>query len=148
MGAVATAVMPEYKRDPHLPPPEVCDWLLEQKWSERIPSIEMTFPEGGPSGCSRSTLKSYRQSFVVIGRNTMARLFVPNEALDTLHKDAAERQRAGEGCNNDSELEAFCDTIEDLIKNGDLKVGETVGALYMIAANLAAVANLAAKSQD
>ena len=89
----AAIAMSEHKRDPHLPSPEVCDWLLEQKWSERIPSIEMTFPEGGPSGCSRSTLNSYRQSFVVIGRNTMARLFVPSEALDTLRKDAAERRK-------------------------------------------------------
>jgi hypothetical protein len=92
MGAIAAIIMSRYKRDPYLPSPGVCDWLLEQKWSERIPSIEMTFPEGGAFGCSRSSLNGYHEAHAAIGCDETARLFMPDDALDSLRKDAAERQ--------------------------------------------------------
>jgi hypothetical protein len=81
-------------RDPHLPPPAVVDWLLEQKWSDRIPSIEMTFPEGGAFGCSRSSLNGYHEAHTAIGRDETARLFMPDDALDALRKDQDARQSA------------------------------------------------------
>jgi hypothetical protein len=79
-------------RDPHLPPPAVVDWRLEQKWSDRIPSIEMTFPEGGAFGCSRSSLNGYHEADTAIGRDETARLFMPDDALDALRKDQSIRQ--------------------------------------------------------
>ena len=81
-------------RDPHLPPPEVCDWLLEQRWSARIPSIEMTFPEGREFGRSRSSLHGYHEAHAVIGRDGTARLFMQDDALEVLRKDQGNRRAA------------------------------------------------------
>jgi hypothetical protein len=141
MGVIAAIAMPAYKRDPHLPSPEVCDWLLSLKWSK--PSTVTVIADDGSSEIYDCCITR-----PALGRDEMIDLALPADGIKMLQKDAEDRREAAEGCDNDNELEAFCDTIEDLIKNGNLKVGETVGALYMIAANLAAVANLAAKSQD
>jgi hypothetical protein len=81
-------------RDPHLPPPAVVDWLMEQKWSGRIPSIEISGPEGGPFGRSHSGLNGYHEADTAIGRDETARLFMPDEALDALREDHAIRHAA------------------------------------------------------
>jgi hypothetical protein len=81
-------------RDPYLPPPAVVDWLLEQKWSERISSIDMLFPGNGPFGRSRSELNGYHAADTAIGRDETARLFMPDDALDALREDQDNRQAA------------------------------------------------------
>ena len=142
MGVIAAIAMPEYKRDPHLPSPEVCDWLLSLEWSKPS-TVYLSADNDSRSSeifdCCRAT--------AALGRDECVDVALPDAGIKMLQKDAEDRREAG-GPDDADELEAFCDTIEDLIKNGNLKAGETVGALYMIAANLAAVANLAAKSQD
>ena len=91
-------------RDPHLPQPDVCDWLLEQKWSERITSIEMTYSEGRAFG-PRSALNGYHEADMAIGRDETARLFMPDEALDALRLDAAARSA---GALQSSHSSAIC----------------------------------------
>ena len=90
-----TEPMDTTPRDPHLPPPAVCDWLLERTWSERIPSIEMAFPEGGAFGCSHSSLNGYHEAHTAIGREETARLFMPDDALDVLREDQGNRRGTG-----------------------------------------------------
>jgi len=105
-----TKPMDTTPRDPHLPPPAVCDWLLEQKWSERIPSIEMTFSEGGAFGSSRSALNGYHEADMAIGRDETALLFMPHEALDVLRKDQDDRRAALEQKRQASEAERLANT--------------------------------------
>jgi len=81
-------------RDPHLPPPVVCDWLLEQEWSERISSIKMSFPENRPLDTSHSEMNGYHVADIAIGRDETARLFMPDDALDALRDDHAIRRSA------------------------------------------------------
>jgi hypothetical protein len=81
-------------RDPHFPPPVVVDWLLEQAWSERISSVEMSFPENMPFGISHSKMNGSHVAHTAIGRDETARLFMPDDALDVLREDHAIRQAA------------------------------------------------------
>ena len=86
-----TKTMNTTPRDPHLPPPAVCDWLLKRKWSERISSIHMSFLENMPFGISHSKMNDYHAAHIAIGRDETARLFMPHDALDALRKDAEAR---------------------------------------------------------
>ena len=79
-------------RDPHLPPPAVCDWLLEQKWPGVIPETRIDFQGGSPDGVAGSHLIGYQQARVAIGVDQGGRIFLPDEALDVLRKDQDERR--------------------------------------------------------
>ena len=94
MNTEPTQPMSITPRDPHLPPPVVCDWLLEQKWSERISSIEMSFSENRPFGISHSEMNGYHEAHTAIGRDETARLFMPDDAMDALREDHAIRKTA------------------------------------------------------
>ena len=83
-------------RDPHLPPPAVCDWLLEQDWSEMIPVTLIQYHGSLPHGMSQSKLYEYQLAFCEIGADTGGRVSLPIEALDTLRKDRDARQAAFE----------------------------------------------------
>lgn len=80
------------KRDPHLPPPEVCDWLLSQEWSGSIPETVISYPKGNPTGNSRSRLFGYKATRCVIGADEIGRVFLPVEALEVLRADQAARR--------------------------------------------------------
>lgn len=86
------------QRDPHLPSPEVCDWLLAQKWSESVPATVITYtvityPEGGPFGKSKS--KSTRMFSVfasaAFGTDHIIEIELPEEGLVVLRADAEAR---------------------------------------------------------
>ena len=79
------------QRDPHLPPPEVCDWLLAQEWSKPM-DITVSCAE------SRGVKNDYCQAIAAIGRDECIDLMLPVEALQLLKEDAAAREqsRAGE----------------------------------------------------
>lgn len=66
------------KHDPHLPPPEVCDWLLGLEWAK-------------PSEWSKP---GTRQATVAIGREAFIDLLLTGGGLRTLKKDAAKRTLA------------------------------------------------------
>lgn len=74
------------QRDPHLPPPEVCDWLLAQEWSK---STDVTV------SCVESwSAKSGCQAIAAIGRDEYIDLILPMEALQVLREDAETRREA------------------------------------------------------
>ncbi len=83
-----------YSRDPHLPPPEVCDWLLEQRWSGCIPKTLILYPDGSAQGIAQSELFDYETTCAAIGADEIGRIFLPDEALNVLHKDRAARRAA------------------------------------------------------
>jgi hypothetical protein len=87
-----TQPMSTTPRDPHLPPPEVCDWLLEQTWPGVIPETRIDFQGGSPEGVAGSHLIGYQQARVKIGADEGGRIFLPDEALGVLRMDADRRQ--------------------------------------------------------
>jgi hypothetical protein len=121
--------MPAYKRDPHLPSPEVCDWLLSLEWSK--PSTVKVIANNDTSEIDDCCIAS-----PALGRDEMIDLALPANGIKMLQEDAAKRQEAG-NLGKTSELEAFCDKVEDLIEESKLNVAETVGTLYVICARLA-----------
>ena len=74
-------------RDPHLPPPAVVDWLLEQDWSEMIPITNIQYEGARPHGMTKSKHWEYQMACPVLGEDDAGRIFLPVEALDVLRKD-------------------------------------------------------------
>jgi hypothetical protein len=83
-----------YYRDPHLPPPDVCDWLLEQRWSGCIPKTLILYPDGAPHGITQSELFDYETACAAIGVDEIGRVFLTDEALTLLHEDRTARRIA------------------------------------------------------
>jgi hypothetical protein len=82
------------QRDPHLPPPEVCDWLLAQRWSEVVPTAITTFPAGGPSGITKHEAYDSVYGRAALGANEVLAIEMPVEALQLLEEDAWIRREA------------------------------------------------------
>jgi hypothetical protein len=80
------------KRDPHLPPPEVCDWLLSQQWSTPIPETSISYSPIGPYGSNGSRLFDYQYLNVSIGADGTARIFMHTDDMQILQEDAEARQ--------------------------------------------------------
>ena len=100
-----TEPMDTTPRDPHLPPPAVCDWLLEQAWPGVIPETRIDFQGGSPDGVAGSHLIGYWRARVEIGTDEGGRIFLPDTALDILRKDAAARSA---GTLQSSQSSAIC----------------------------------------
>ena len=81
-------------RDPHLPPPAVVDWLLEQDWSVMIPITSIKYEGARPHDMTKSKHWEYQMACPVLGEDDAGRIFLPVEALDVLRKDAAARAGA------------------------------------------------------
>lgn len=81
-------------RDPHLPPPDVCDWLLEQDWSGLIPKAVITYPKGNPEGVTRSEQFDYCSATTAIGADEICHVSLPVEALEALKADQRARREA------------------------------------------------------
>ena len=83
----AAIVMPKYKRDPYLPSPEVCDWLLSLKWSKPS-TVYLSADNDSRSSeifyCCRAT--------AALGRDECIDIVLPEAGIKMLQKDAAERQ--------------------------------------------------------
>lgn len=82
------------QRDPHLPPPEVCDWLLAQWWSGVIPTAVTTFPAGGPGGITKHEAYDHVYATAALGADETIAVALPAEALQLLEQDAAARREA------------------------------------------------------
>ena len=87
-----TDTMDTTPRNPHLPPPAVCDWLLEQDWSEMIPITTIQYHGSTPYGIAESRLGGYQQAHSAIGADEGGRILLPVEAIAVLRKDKDDRR--------------------------------------------------------
>ena len=84
------------QRDPHLPSPEVCDWLCSLEWSEVVPSAVITYPEGGLFGKSGSARMFSVFASAALGTDHIIEVELPEEGLAMLRADAETRSAADE----------------------------------------------------
>jgi hypothetical protein len=77
-----------FRRDPHMPSPEVCEWLLAREWSEpgRV-DVQSREGNGYTEECCRAT--------AVISKDEIMDLFLPAGALEILREDAKARAALG-----------------------------------------------------
>jgi hypothetical protein len=101
------------QRDLHLPPPEVCDWLLAQEWSEAIPTTLTTFHPGGPGGITMHTAYDHVHARAALGADEVFAIELPVEALAVLRADAEARKLDHE---TDQVNEAQPDPETDLLR--------------------------------
>lgn len=83
------------QRDPHLPPPEVCDWLLAQRWSEVVPAAATTFSGGGYFGLTGWTAYNQRHARAAVLGDIELSIALPDKILQELKQDQGHR-RAGD----------------------------------------------------
>ena len=83
-------------RDPHLPPPAVVDWLLEQNWSEMIPVTNIQYGGAKPHGMTKSKHWKYQMACSEFGEDCGGRILLPVEAIAVLRKDQENRRDAFE----------------------------------------------------
>lgn len=79
-------------RDPHLPPPAVVDWLLEQNWSETIPVTNIQYEGARPQDMTRSKHWEYKMAWSILSEDGAGHILLPVETLDALRRDAAARK--------------------------------------------------------
>ena len=123
-----TEPMATTPRDPHLPPPAVCDWLLEQKWPGVIPETRIDFQGGSPDGVAGSHLIGYQQARVAIGVDQGGRIFLPDEGLEVLRKDAENRSEV----TVDPETDLLQRILQECV-NTELSAMHAVGILHSAA---------------
>ena len=82
------------QRDPHLPPPEVCDWLCSLEWSEVVPSTITTYPEGGPCVKRRRNFSVFAEA--AFGTDHIIEIELPEDGLAVLRADVEARRAADE----------------------------------------------------
>ena len=78
-----------YRRDPHLPDPATCDWLLQQEWSVPIGIVNIQFSNGETDS---SVLSNFLRATVGIGTDYTIEVFIPSELIEFLRDDARARQ--------------------------------------------------------
>ena len=81
-------------RDPHLPPPAVVDWLLEQDWSVMIPITSIQYEGARPHGVTKSKHWECQMACFALGEDETGSILLSVEALDVLRRDAAARAGA------------------------------------------------------
>lgn len=87
--------------------------------------------------CS-SEINDCCRATAALGRDECIDVVLPADGIKMLQEDAAKGREARD-FDETSELEAFCDKVEDLIGESKLNVAETIGTLYLICARLATV---------
>jgi hypothetical protein len=108
------------KRDSHLPPPEVCDWLLSQEWSEPD-TIPLTLDGKNQNGW----IANGSQATSPIGRNGYVTLLLDGDDLQILREDA-------EASNLTPEQQLVV-TINEALASSGVSATAAVGALTMAA---------------
>lgn len=78
-----------YRRDPHLPDPIICDWLLQQKWSGSVECTDIRFSNGKTESCM---LMNFLHATIGVGTDYAVEVFVPDELIEFLRDDARARQ--------------------------------------------------------
>ena len=79
------------QRDPHLPSPEVCDWLGSLEWSKVVPSAITTYPKGGPFKSIKVTRHCCVFASAAFGTDHIIELELPEEGLAVLRADVEAR---------------------------------------------------------
>lgn len=127
------------KRDPHLPPVEVCDWLLNREWS--TPST-VKFS----SDHHRHEIYECCEAYAAIGADGMIDLLLPTVELQILREDA-EARRAGayEATGSIPEdlppEEALADQICRTIAESEIETSTIAAAGAAFTAGLLMIAN-------
>jgi hypothetical protein len=101
-------------RDPRLPPPDVCDWLLEQDWSGIIPLAVTQYPKGHPNGLTGSGWYECRDANATIGANALVgfgRFRISKETYDVL---VADQQARGLACQ--ARAEEVAGILDDAVE--------------------------------
>ena len=81
------------QRDPHLPSPEVCDWLCSLEWSEVVPSAVTTYPEGGRFRFTHKRIRNFSVfAEAAFGTDHIIELELPEEGLAVLRADVEARR--------------------------------------------------------
>lgn len=81
--------MLDCKRDPHLPDPAICDWLLQQEWSENVKCVDIRFSEGE---ITRSRLFNFLRATIAIEADYTIEVFMPAGLLPLLRNDSEKRE--------------------------------------------------------
>lgn len=127
-------------RDPHLPPPEVCDWLLQQEWSNRIPETNIIYSQGPVDGVIGSGLFNHHLADPAVGADGIGKIYLPDETLQALRDDAAVRleDRAEDRAEDHAQApEAqLIGEILDLIHDAGLTLCAAVGVLEWVKASI------------
>ena len=122
------------KRDPHLPSPEICDWLLRQAWST---------PSDITVSSKRYECVSYDccEAVTAIGADQIIDLLLSNEGLAILRDDAVARKTGKYETEEDSTERA--DSIDEdqqlvidinrVIESSNVSATAAVGACAMVA---------------
>lgn len=79
----------DYRRDPHLPDPIICDWLLRQEWSESVECVDIKFSNGETES---SMLMNFLHATVGVGADHIIEVFIPDQLIQLLRDDARARQ--------------------------------------------------------
>jgi hypothetical protein len=127
------------KRDPHLPPPEVCDWLLGRKWS--APStvkVSSDHHDGETYECC--------EACAAIGANGMIDLLLPTIELQILQEDAAARQAnayeaRGQAPEDPYPEEVLADQICKTIAKSEIETSTIAAAGAAFTAGILMIAN-------
>jgi hypothetical protein len=121
------------KRDPHLPSPEICDWLLRQAWSAP--------PEVTVSGKSYKSVSHDCCATTAIGTNEYINLLLSGSGLAVLLDDAVAREtgkykteegpaRRADCIDEDQQLVI---DINRVIESSNVSATAAVGACAMVA---------------
>lgn len=122
------------KRDPRLPSPEICDWLLRQAWS--APS------DVAVSGKSyECVLHDCCEATTAIGTNEIIDLLLSGEGLAVLRDDAVARKTgkyeirgdSTERANSIDEDQQLVIDINRVIESSNVSATAAVGACTMVA---------------
>lgn len=127
------------KRDPLLPPPEVCDWLLGLTWS-------------APSAVEVSNIHDNREicecheAYAAIGADGMIDLLLPTIEFQILQKDAEARQAGvyettGSVPKDLFPEEALADQICRTIAESEIETSTIAAAGAAFTAGLLMIAN-------
>ena len=79
-----------YRRDPYLPDPIICDWLLQQEWSAPIEIVKKIQFSNGET--ESSVLSDFLHATIGIGADYTIEFFMPSELIQFLRDDARARQ--------------------------------------------------------
>jgi hypothetical protein len=116
------------KRDSHLPPPEVCDWLLSQEWSEPD-TIPLTLDGKNQDGW----IANGSQATSPIGRNGYVTLLLDGYDLQILQEDAVARKAEAYEASNLTPEQQLVATINEALASSGVSATAAVGALTMVA---------------
>lgn len=129
------------KRDPHLPHPEVCDWLLSQEWSK--PSTVFYNSEQG-----KGYINDCCEASAAIGRDEIIDLLLPLLGLQILREDVVARQADAYEANGLTPEQRLMVDLSELLRLADVSATAAVGVLTMATLRLTSQVHDIGMEQD